>query len=305
MINIIEKRFWLLALAGTMLIICIAALGFLGLKPAVEFRSGSMLTITFEQPVEENQLRQQLSDLGYNNALVQTTEKGTFLIRTEQLDTAQKAALENGLIQKFGALTESGFYSVSPIVASETVQNTAMAVGAAALGMFVYIAWAFRKMPSPFRFGTCAIVALLHDVFIVLGVFAILAHFFDWEVDMMFIIGVLTIIGYSINNVIIVFDRIRENSRRGISADFSVVVNSSMIQTITRNLNTSLTTIFAVLALAFFVGASIMNLAVVLLIGITAGIFSSVIVAPLLLAVWEGAGWGYKSTAMATAKTKS
>ena len=147
-------------------------------------------------------------------------------------------------------------------------------------------------MPKPFRYGTSAIIALIHDALVALGVFSILGALFDWEINLMFITGILAVIGYSVNNTVVVFDRIRENLNLGVSADFGMVVNNSLVETLGRSINTSLTTLFVVLALLFFVGASIQNFAVVLLIGVIVGTFSSVCIAPTLLVVWEKKEWG-------------
>lgn len=302
-LDFVSKRFWLLLIPGILLVICLIAPFIFRPQWAVEFQSGSMMTVSFDQPVTDAQLKSALSDLGYSNALVQSTGDN-FLIRTRQLSADEKNQLEAGLSEKLGKLNENEFYSVSPLVASETVRNAAIAVAIAAAGMLIYITWAFRKMPNPIRYGTCAIAALLHDVIIIIGIFSILGNIFSWEVDLLFITGVLAIIGYSINNVIVVFDRVRENASRGMSADFTVVVNNSLTQTLTRSLNTSITTVLAVLALLFFVGASIQNLAIVLLIGIVAGTFSSIFVAPLLLVVWEGAGWGLNQQALTAEKSR-
>jgi len=132
----------------------------------------------------------------------------------------------------------------------------------------------------------------VHDVLVVLGIFSILGSILDWEVNLMFITGVLAVIGYSVNNTVVVFDRIRENLSRGVSANFEIVVNNSLVETMGRSLNTSLTTLMVVLALLLFVGASIQNFSVVLLIGVIAGTYSSICVAPQLLLVWEKGEWG-------------
>jgi preprotein translocase subunit SecF len=147
-------------------------------------------------------------------------------------------------------------------------------------------------MPKPFHYGVCAIIALVHDVVLVTGIFAILGAIIGWEINLMFITGVLAVIGYSINNTVVVFDRIRENLRRGVHPDFEMVVNSSLVETLSRSLNTSLTTLFVVLALLLFVGASIQNFALVMLIGVIVGTYSSLFVAPTLLIVWERGEWG-------------
>jgi len=146
-------------------------------------------------------------------------------------------------------------------------------------------------MPKPFHYGTCAIIALVHDALVVLGIFSILGGILDWEINLMFITGILAVIGYSVNNTVVIFDRIRENLSRGLSSNFEVVVNNSLVETLGRSLNTSLTTLVVVLALFLFVGASIQNFAVVLLIGIIAGTYSSICIAPQLLLVWEKREW--------------
>ena len=184
------------------------------------------------------------------------------------------------------------FRVVSSEVSTDTVRAAGIALAVAAIGILFYIAWAFRRMPKPFRYGTCAIVALVHDVVVVLGVFSLLGGILNWEINLMFITGTLAVIGYSVNNTVVVFDRIRENLLRGISPDFERVVNSSLVGTLGRSINTSLTTLLVALALLLFVGVSIQNFAVVLIIGIIAGTFSSLFIAPTLLVVWEKGEWG-------------
>jgi len=290
MTDIVGKRFWFFVAAGALILFCIISLGRFGLKSGIELSSGSLLTVNFEQAVNEADLKQELANLGYAGAIVQQTGEGDFIIRTSELDSQTKSQLEEGLTTRFGQVTEAEFYSVSPMVASETARNAGIAIAVAAVGILLYITWAFRKMPNPFRYGTCALIALGHDVLVALGIFAVLGGVLGWEINLMFITGILAVVGYSVNNTVVVFDRIRENLIRGISNDFETVVNRSLVETLSRSLNTSLTTLFVVLALLFFVGATIQNFAVVLLIGIVAGTFSSVCIAPNLLVVWEKGG---------------
>ncbi len=293
MFDVTGKRFWFFLIAGVVILIGIISLATFGhLKPGIEFSSGSMMTLSFEQEVDQGQLREELASLGYANAIVQGTGESSFLIRTGELTSEDKEQIESVLTCRFGNLTETEFHSVSPMVAAETVYNAAIAVAVAAIGILLYVTWAFRRMPKPFRYGTCAIIALVHDVLVVLGVFSIIGGILDWEINLMFITGILAVIGYSVNNTVVVFDRIRENLRIGVSPDFEAVVNCSLIETMSRSLNTSLTTLVVVLALLLFVGASIQNFAVVLLIGIVAGTYSSVFIAPQLLVVWEKGEWG-------------
>ncbi|MBA7647406.1 Protein translocase subunit SecDF [subsurface metagenome] len=292
MFNIVSKRFWFFIISGAVILIAIISLVTFGLKLGIEFSSGAIVTVSFEQEVDQDDLKQELASLGYPNALIQHTGGGDFLIRTHELTSEDKTNLEDALADRFGHLSETEFNSVSPMIAAETTRNAAIAVAVAAVGILLYITWAFRRMPKPFHYGTCAIVALLHDALVALGVFSILGGILGWEINLMFITGILAVIGYSVNNTVVVFDRIRENLERGISTNFEVIVNNSLVETLSRSLNTSLTTLFVVLALLFFVGASIQNFAVVLLIGIIAGTFSSLCIAPQLLVVWEKREWG-------------
>lgn len=292
MINITGKRFWFFVISLVFILVSLLSLFTFGLKTGIEFTSGSMLTIDFEQKVEQPQLTAELANLGYTDVIIQRTGAGDYLIRTPELNADKKKALEEGLAAKFGKLTETEFDSVSPMIAGETAQNAVIAVAIASIGILLYLTWAFRRMPHPIRYGTCAVIALVHDAFIALGVFSILGGILNWQVNLMFITGILTIIGYSVNNIVVIFDRIRENLRLGISPNFEVVVNSSLIETLGRSLNTIITTLITVFALMFFVGASIQNFVVVLVVGLIAGTFDSICVAPMLLVTWDKKEWG-------------
>jgi len=290
MFDIVGKRFRFFLISGVVILIGIISMPF-GLKMGIEFSSGSLLTVDFEQDVAQGELKEALVDLGYDNVIIQRTGAGDYLIRTEELSTEGKAEMEAGLEGRFGNLTEPEFSSVSPLIATETLRTAVIAVAVAALGILFYVTWAFRRMPKPFHYGTCAIIALVHDAVVALGVFSILGGILNWQVNMMFITGILAVIGYSVNNTVVIFDRIRENIRLDINANFETVVNNSLVETLGRSVNTSLTTLIVVLALLFFVGATIQNLVAVLIIGIIAGTFSSVCIAPTLLVVWDKKEW--------------
>jgi len=273
------------------LIICIVTLATSGLKMGIDFSSGSLLTINFEASVTPDDLKAELSDLGYTNAIVQVTGEGDFLIRTFAFDPEEKTSLKSSLTAKFGALEELAFENVDPVIARQTAKNAAIAVAVAAIGILLYITWAFRKMPKPFRYGTCAIIALVHDLVVVIGVFAILSVFLNLEVNLMFITGVLAVLGYSVNDTVVIFDRIRENRLSTPGADFAVVLNKSLVETMTRSINTGITTLVVILALLLFIGSTILNFAIVMLIGVVAGTFSSIFIAGPLLLVWEKKEW--------------
>jgi preprotein translocase subunit SecF len=289
MFNIVGKRPVFFAISAVLLAGSVIALLVLGLNPGIDFSSGSITTLRFEQAVDPTEAEEELSDLGFTGRIDEW--QGDLVIHTIQLTAEEKTSLREGLEEKFGPAEERGFESVDPVIAEETARTAGIAVAVSAVGILLYLTWAFRRMPRPLHYGTCAVIALLHDVLIVLGVFSILGGIFGWEINLMFITGILAVIGYSVNNTVVVFDRIRENLQRGISPDFEVVVNSSLVETMSRSLNTSLTTLAVVLALVLFVGVSIQNFAVVLLIGVIAGTYSSLFVAPQLLAVWHRGKW--------------
>ena len=184
-------------------------------------------------------------------------------------------------------VTVLSFDLVSPVVAAETVVNAFYAILAASVGVFLYVWWAFRNMPSPFRYGAAAIIALLHDTAVVVGVFAILGVLLDVEVNTMFLIALLTVIGYSVNDTIVVFDRLRENVVNYPNRSLGVNANVSVSQSLSRSLNTSLTLMFTLLALLLFGGPTIRNFLWVLLIGVIVGTYSSVAIATPVLMVWE------------------
>jgi len=294
MFDIVGKRFRFFLISGVMILVSIISLATIGLRFGIEFSSGVEVRMSFEEEVDQSELTRVLVDLGYDSAIVQTilSEEGMFLIRAPQLSEEEEQQLEAALIDRFGSFRgEAEFRLVSSEVATGTASSAAIAVGVAAVGILLYITWAFHRMPKPLHYGTCAVIALVHDVVVVTGIFSILGGILNWEINLMFITGILAVIGYSVNNTVVVFDRIRENLARGISADFEVVVNSSLVETLSRSLNTSLTTLVVVLALLLFVGVSIQNFAIVLLIGILAGTYSSLCIAPQLLVVWQKREW--------------
>ncbi|MEK7217044.1 MAG: protein translocase subunit SecF, partial [Chloroflexota bacterium] len=233
------------------------------------------------------------------DAIIQRTSDGDYLIRTRILTTEQRDAngqitaqgerqqLLDGLQEKFGSSTVLSFDEVSPVVAQEIGQRSALAVLVASVFILLYISFAFRQVPNPFRFGVCAIIALLHDVVVVVGAFSIFGKLFGTEVDSMFITAVLTVIGFSVHDTIVVFDRTRENQRRMPGRDLPYVVNVSLNQTLARSMATSITVVLTLVALLLFGGVTIQNFVLTLLIGIISGTYSSIFLASQLLVMWE------------------
>ena len=288
MIDIVGKRNWFFIVSICLLLPGIISMLAFGFRLGVDFSSGTIMTLNFKPAVDQSVLRQQMGQLGYPDATIQKTSTGDYLVRTKNIDSDQKAALIDGLQKGMSStVTILDFSTVSPLVASEVARNAAIAVGIASIFMIIYIAFAFRKMPSPFKWGFSAVIALLHDVLIVMGIFSILGWAIGYQVDSMFIVAMLTIVGYSINNTCVVYDRIRENVRKGISKDFATTVNSSILETIARCINTSLTVILTCLAIFLFGGVTIQQFIMALLIGVVVGIYDSVFVAGPLLVLWD------------------
>ena len=263
-----------------------------GLKAGIDFTGGSSMTLGFSESsnVKQSQIRDILIDQGYPETTVQNLGDSNFFVRTKELDDNEKTNITQTLITKLDPESKSilrSFDLVSPVVASETVLNAVWAVLAAAIGIFIYVWWAFRNVPSPFRYGLAAIVALLHDTLIVVGAFAILGELFDIEVNTMFLIAVLTVIGYSVNDTIVVFDKIRENVLIHVNRPFTEIVNLSISETIGRSINTSFTLLITLAALLLFGGATIREFLYVLLIGVVAGTYSSIGIASQVLVSWE------------------
>ncbi len=288
MIDIVRNRKWFFLISICLLIPGIISMLAFGFKLGIDFSSGTVMTLRFSPQVEQGALRQQMSQLGYDDATIQKTSEGDFLVRTRDIDSDEKLALIDGLKKGLNtAVTIRDFETVSPVVASEVARNAAIAVLVASVFMILYIAFAFRKMPSPFKWGVSAVIALLHDVLIVMGIFSILGWLIGYQVDSMFIVAMLTIVGFAINNTCVVYDRIRENVRKGISKDFAVTVNSSILETIARCINTSLVVILTGLALFLFGGVTIQQFIMALLVGVVVGIYDSIFVAGPLLVLWD------------------
>ena len=286
------KRLWFFLVS---LVVILPGVVFLilapGLRPGIDFTGGSTLILEFAESVDQGSLRASLEEMGRPEAVVQSMGDDTFFIRTVELDEARKDALVGGLeaalLPSGATSTVLAFDLVSPVVARETVLNAMYAVMAAAVGIFLYVWWAFRNVPSPFRYGAAAIVALLHDTFIVIGIFALLGYVWDVEVNTMFLIALLTVIGYSVNDTIVVFDRLRENVLLNPNNDFADNVNLSISESLGRSLNTSLTLLFTLLALLLFGGTTIRTFLLVLLIGVVVGTYSSIGIASQLLVSWD------------------
>ena len=279
------------------------------LKPGIEFSSGTSFTVRFAREVGQEDMRNAMSDLDHGEARIQRTGENKYLVRTRELAGAaqtpevgpappsERDTIEEGLRSRFeGFLDNEGkptntfieFASVSGTVSREIGRNSAIAVAVAAAAILLYISFAFRAVPKPFLYGTAAIIATMHDALVVVGVFSIFGKVFDTEINTMFLTGLLTVIGFSVHDTIVVFDRIRENMARRVPGEtFAETVNGSLNQTLARSLNTSLTVVLVLVAMLLLGGVTIRDFLLVLLIGIVSGTYSSIFVASQLLVTWE------------------
>ena len=258
-----------------------------GLRLGVDFTGGTLWEVQFERPPAPAEIKAFLAEHDHGDAIVQTSGEDAILIRSKEIPSEQKDSIAGPMRQRFGNFTELRFESVGPVLGQEIALRAVGAVGLVSLAILLYIAWAFRRVEHPVRYGVCAIVALLHDALLVLGVFSILGKLFNVEVDALFVTALLTVIGFSVHDTIVVFDRIRENMRRLHGQPFETVVNHSLAQTLGRSLITSLTVMFTLAALVLFGGVTTRLFALTLLIGITSGTYSSIFNASALLVSWE------------------
>jgi len=278
-------RFSLLSLV---VIICgMVLLAVLGPPLGIDFTGGTMMTVEFDHPVSLTVLRQKLAELGHHDITIQSIEGETsFIIRTRKLEEGEEQEIMKAF-EGLGLTGKPSYEFISGDIARERARGAAIAVVVGTIGILLYISWAFRKLPNPFRYGTCAIIALVHDVLIVVAVFAILGGVLHLEINLMFITAILAVIGYSVNDTIVVFDRIRENLGKGARQSFETVVNNSLMESLGRSLNTSLTTLIVLAAIYLFVGEAIRSFTFVLMVGVIAGTYSSIFIAAQALVAWE------------------
>ena len=306
MFNIVGKRGWYFVISALVIIpgllSMIAPPGWMsggsGLNPGIDFSSGSVLTVAFVEPVSSDAVRGVLSGAGHPQALVQSVDERSVFIRTRVLEEAsgnvlsERQRIEDALEAQIGSIDASGVDTVSPIIAQETVRNTFLALLVASVFILIYIWYAFRRVPRAYRYGVAAVVTLIHDTVIVLGVFSILGRLLDMEVNAMFIVGILTVAGYSVNDTIVVFDRIRENAIRVPDRSLEDTVNLSIIESVGRSVNTSFTTLLVLMAMLLIGGESIRELLLVVAIGVVVGTYSSIFIAAQFLVIWERREFG-------------
>jgi preprotein translocase subunit SecF len=292
--DIIKRRYLYFAISLLVIVPGVIALFLWGLPLAIDFTGGSVLEVQFEagkapQPAAVITL---YDKLGIRDPQVQSSVNDVLVIRSKEIDEATKNTIVSDMSTQFGSkVTVNSFDTVGPEIGSETTTGAARAVVAAAIGILLYIWYAFRNIPNAYRYGVAAIIAAIHDILVVVGTYALLGHFLGWEVDSLFLTAVLTVIAFSVHDTVVVFDRVRENANTYRRVKYDQVINFSIVQTMDRSINTQFTVMLTLLSLALFGGITIRHFVITLLIGVFSGTYSSIFNAAPILVVWQNQEW--------------
>jgi preprotein translocase subunit SecF len=293
--NILGKRYIFFALSLILIVPGLVLLGIKGLPLSIDFTGGTLFEVSFEEgkTPDTAAILSIYDEAQVNDAQVTATEDGSLIIRSSFLTNESRDVVLNALRDVSGSeVTVLKFDSVGPSIGAQVTQRAAIAVAVSSLLVVLFIIWSFRKVPNAFRYGVCAILAMIHDIAIILSITGIGAFFFGWEIDSLFLTALLTVIGFSMQDTIVVFDRIRENSTLLRRVEYETLVNHSIVQTLQRSINTQLMTVeFLLLALAMFGGITLREFAIILLVGLLSGTYSSIFVAAPILVLWEKREW--------------
>jgi len=291
MVNIIGHRYINLFLSGVLFVAAVIAIATFGFKTGNDFQGGSLLEVKFTKNLPViTEVQSTLTPLNFGNISIQTVENDGLLFKLRFINESEHQQILSALRNKYeneeSKVLEERFETIGAAVSKQLRTRTFYAVVVVLAGIIAYVAYAFRGVSKPvasWKYGVVAVVALFHDVTITAGVFAVLGHYLGVEVDIPFVVALLTILGYSVNDTIVVFDRIRENLIRHSSNNFAGTINTAINETFARSINTTATTLLTLLALFFFGGETIKHFVLALLIGIFLGAYSSIFVASPLL----------------------
>jgi len=294
MFNIVEKRHWyflvsaLIIIPGLIAIIYSLAVFGTPMRLGIDFTGGTILELRFQQPASSNAVRDVLAENGFPDPILQTTsDPNTIVLRTKEMGAAEKQQVEVGLAAALGPVDTLRYETVGPTVGAEVTKAASIAILTAAALIIAYIIFSFRKVPNAFRYGVCAIIAMVQDILVTVGLFSLASLILGWEADALFLTAVLTVVGFSVQDKIVVFDRIRENIPKRRGEPFETIVNRSLLETLHRSLATQLNAIFVMIAILLFGGVTMTHLVAVLLAGMLSGTYSSIFSAVPLLVVWE------------------
>jgi preprotein translocase subunit SecF len=294
MLDIVGKKYFFFGLSLLVIIPGLVAIGLWGFPLAIDFTGGSLLQIKFDSGVAPTdiQVTPIFTQFGFPDSQVQTAGKDTLIIRSKEMENTDQVAIVQAMQKQFNTtITVQSFTSVGPAVGQEVTRQAALAVAVAAIFITLYITFAFSRVPNAFRYGVSAVIAMIHDILVVVGIEALLGHFIHWQADSLFLTALLTVIGFSVHDTIVVYDRIRENANIYRRIPYETLVNHSIVQTLVRSINTQLTVLITLLALALFGGVTIRHFVTILLIGVFSGTYSSIFNAASILVVWENKEW--------------
>lgn len=291
--NILGKRYIFFALSLLIIIPGLIVLFTRGVPLSVDFTGGSLLEVSFaDQSPQPAEIIELYEAAELRDVQVQTSDADTYIIRSEFLDNDQRDRVLAALNDNIGEVDVVRFDSVGPSIGEQVTSRGTLAVVVSSILVVLFIAWSFRGVQNAFRYGVCAILAMIHDVAVIFAMTGFGAILFGWEIDSLFLTALLTVIGFSMQDTIVVFDRIRENSNIYRRLDFETLVNHSIVQTLQRSINTQLMTVeFLLLALAMFGGITLQEFASILLIGLLSGTYSSIFIAAPILVLWEKREW--------------
>lgn len=291
--NILGKRYYFFALSLLIIVPGLILLFSSGLPLSIDFKGGTLLEVKFDnQSPTPSDIIAAYDEANIKDTQVQSSSTGSFVIRSEFLTNENRDIILTALRNSYGNLEVVRFDSVGPSIGEQVTSRASLAVAVSSLLVVLFIAWSFRGIQNAFRYGICAILAMIHDVAIIFAITAYGAKFLGWEIDALFLTALLTVIGFSMQDTIVVFDRIRENTNIYRRLDFENLVNHSIVQTLQRSINTQLMTVeFMLLALALFGGITLREFAVILLVGLLSGTYSSIFIAAPLLVVWQNREW--------------
>jgi preprotein translocase SecF subunit len=280
---------WLIIMPGLLAMIYSTATTGKPFKVAIDFTGGAIWELSFDKAIQPADLRQIFVDAGFNDTAVTTLGDGkTAQVRLKPVDDDQKLSLMQAMKAKFGqSVTELQFALVGPTIGSEVTQAAVVAVFAAAIAITLFLVVVFRKVAHPFRYGVSAVIAMLHDILVTMGIFAIFSLLFGWEADALLLTAILTVISFSVQDTIVVFDRIRENSGKYRGEAFGLIADRSLLETLHRSLATQLNALFMMGALLLFGGPTIRQFVAVMFFGLISGTYSSIFNAVPILVAWE------------------
>jgi preprotein translocase SecF subunit len=298
MFDIIGKRYWYFLISALLIVPGLIAMVYstvtygAPVRLSIDFTGGSLMVLKFQQPATEDAIRDVFISQGFTNPVVQQLgqpEDNTWQVRMGFADVEMVDKIKALLADQISPIDEasSSFSTVGPAVGGEVTRAATVAVVIASLLVGAFIIITFRRIPNAFRYGVCAVSAMTHDILIALGFVSIMGILFNWEVDALFLTAILTVIGFSVQDKIVVFDRIRENTPKRRGEPFETIVNRSILETLHRSLATQLNAMFVMIAILLFGGASIKQFIAVMLVGMVTATYSSIFNAVPVLVAWE------------------